>query len=87
MQYVWGEICADEWRDMEAEVFCKTLGRGFIGGVAVAYVRRPRVPMLVKRITCKGDEKTFANCTVVVTGECVTALSAGALCYRDTGKT
>lgn len=85
MYYMWGEICGSGWHDPEADVFCRTLGRGFRGGVAMYYYKRPRMPTLVNEITCKGAETDFKQCVVGNYSECYTPHRAGAICFKDSG--
>ncbi|KAL4227453.1 CD5 molecule-like [Mactra antiquata] len=66
--HIWGEICSDGWTDIEADVYCKSLGHGFLGGSAVYYFKRPGIPNLVSEIKCKENESNFTPSLRLVDG-------------------
>jgi len=86
MKQVWGEICSDGWTNTEADVFCKTLGRGFKGGIAMYEEHQSGVPVLISEITCQGNETNFNSCIVGDYFLCQSAKQAGVLCYKDSRK-
>jgi deleted-in-malignant-brain-tumors protein 1 len=85
LQHIWGEICATGWTDTESDVFCRTMGRGFKGGVAAYYHKRRRTPTLVTDIKCTGTEKSLTDCMMGNYSTCLVSQRAGAVCYKSSG--
>lgn len=85
MHHIWGEICSDGWTDTEADVFCRTRGRGFVGGVAIYDEHQNGIPVLVFQIFCQGNETDFNDCVIGRYFVCQSARQAGALCYKHSG--
>lgn len=79
----WGEICADGWSDVEANVFCNTLQSGFKGGIAVYYNTRKQIPTLISEVKCNGTEQNFKDCVIGDYFVCHISQRAGALCYTE----
>lgn len=67
-------------------MFCKTMGRGFKGGVSVYYEHQTGVPVLTSQITCQGNETYFNDCVTESYFLCQSGKQAGALCYKESGK-
>ena len=84
---VWGQICVTGWDDAAANVTCRQLGQGFIGGHALGQSENSRLPIWVSSIYCLGNETSIVACTKSIWGEpadygCKTAY---VLCYKKSG--
>lgn len=86
MFHVWGEICADGWTNKEADVFCRTQGRGFKGGIASYDEHHSGVPVLVSEVTCQGNETSINDCVIGTYFFCQSPKQAGAICYKESGR-
>ena len=84
---VWGQICSRTWNDAAANVTCRQLDKGFIGGHALGQSESSRLPVWLSSISCKGNETTFVNCTNSPWGEPADfgCKSAYVLCYKKSG--
>ncbi|XP_053406028.1 deleted in malignant brain tumors 1 protein-like isoform X2 [Mercenaria mercenaria] len=87
LHHIWGEVCATGWTDTEADVFCRTLGRGFKGGVAAYYHKRRRTPTLVTEVKCNGNETAFTDCVIGNYATCLISQRAGVVCYKESAPT
>ncbi|XP_053380092.1 scavenger receptor cysteine-rich type 1 protein M130-like [Mercenaria mercenaria] len=83
LHHIWGEICATGWTDTEADVFCRTLERGFKRGVALYHYKRRRTPTLVTEVKCNGNETAFTDCVIGNYATCLTSQRAGVICYKE----
>ncbi|XP_052281888.1 deleted in malignant brain tumors 1 protein-like isoform X1 [Dreissena polymorpha] len=82
----WGEICADNWGDTEADVFCRS--QRFKGGLADFYSYTAYQPTLVYEIECKGNESDLKECIIGKYHTCSDSGNrAGVICYRQTAPT
>lgn len=84
---IWGQLCNARWSDAAANVTCKQLGRGFVGGVAFGPVNTTDLPFWLVDISCKGGEKSIEDCSFTQWGEplLTTCKAAYVLCYKTTG--
>jgi hypothetical protein len=85
---IWGQLCNDRWTDASANVTCKELGKGFIGGVAFGPIATPNLPFWLVDTTCSGKESSIQKCNYTQWGEPLLfgCNAASVLCYKTTGK-
>ena len=85
---VWGRVCMQGWDNKDANVACKQLG--FAGGVSYLHIMKNRKPIMMRNVSCTGDESALDQCNSSSTphlGEChYEANDAGVLCYKTPGK-
>lgn len=83
-----GTICEEGWSDVDANILCKQ--SGFAGGVAFGTPRNSSFELVwYSDVNCTGGEASIAYCVKndTVSRSCRnSATSAGALCYKSTGK-
>lgn len=81
-----GAVCSDKWDDAAANVTCRQLDRGFIGGIAIGNVRTVDMPYWLRDASCTGNETSLIDCRYTQWGEPVFFCSAAyVLCYINTG--
>ena len=86
---IWGQVCNSKWNDAAANVTCRQLNRGFIGGVAYGPVtRKYRMPFWLVDVRCRGNETSLDECLYTQWGEPLVFRCSPAyvLCYRSTGR-
>ena len=84
---VWGQMCVSIWDDAAANVTCRQLGQGFIGGHALGQSETSRLPIWLSAVSCQGNETSIDECAKSMWGEpaagdCNTAY---VLCYMKSG--
>ncbi|KAL8583915.1 hypothetical protein ACOMHN_009668 [Nucella lapillus] len=88
-----GRICALDWDDQDATVFCKTKGYG--SGLAYTHSNKHDYkthlaigPYLMSGFECKGNETDLMDCPHndrLSMGNCSSGHSAGVACYNNAG--
>ncbi|XP_058792586.1 lysyl oxidase homolog 3A isoform X2 [Phymastichus coffea] len=88
----WGNVCDDEWDEMEARVVCKQLG--YTSGRAKptydAFFGQARRRYWMTNLLCEGNERELARCRFNGWGQvhCKASEAAGVSCEDDSdGKT
>ncbi|XP_061882234.1 neurotrypsin [Entelurus aequoreus] len=81
---VWGSVSGDDWRDEDATVVCRQLGRGFSGRAGALPLPRPSTAKLHwQGVRCQGDEPDLLQCPKSAWngGEC--SLVAAVTCTKQ----
>ncbi|XP_049576030.1 neurotrypsin [Syngnathus scovelli] len=81
---VWGSVCSDDWRDEDAAVVCRQLGKGLSGRAHALPLSRPSMAKFHWRaVRCQGDESDLLQCPKSMWngGEC--SMTAAVTCTKQ----
>ena len=85
---IWGQICTKTWNDTAANVTCRQLDKGFVGGHALGESEVSRLPVWLSSVACTGNETSLVNCSNSYWGKPADfgCKSAYVLCFKTSGK-
>ena len=86
---IWGRICLHNFDDTDASVACRQLG--FDGGVAYLHIMKNDRPVLLREVTCTGNETSLDKCASEKFSPDLEHCNygsndAGVVCYNVTSK-
>ena len=86
---IWGRICLHNFDDTDASVACRQLG--FDGGVAYLHIMKNDRPVLMREVTCAGNETSLDQCASEKFSPDLKHCNygsndAGVVCYNITSK-
>jgi len=81
----WGTICDDDFDEMDAAVFCRSLGYSSENAEFIGMFGGGEGDILMDNMQCTGDESYFTECDFNGWGEhnCAHSEDVGVVCYAD----
>jgi len=81
----WGTVCDDDFDDLDAAVFCRSIGYSSSGATAIGYFGGGEGPTWMDQVACTGEESSLEECSRNDWGveDCSHSEDVGVLCRPE----